>query len=88
MPEKFLGIVVQDSSDSKSNLLHVDIFQSCFIHLRYILYIPVKLLVILLKSWTSTGYSSNPTSSCGTKCQFSSDNDALNVEIQNDVSGI
>ena len=38
---QFLGsfwfiIVGQDPSDSKSNRLHVDIFQFCLIHLRYI----------------------------------------------------
>ena len=37
VPRKFLGIVAQDPSDSKSNQLHVDIFQFCFIHVRYIL---------------------------------------------------
>ena len=30
VPGKFLGIVGQDPSDSKSNRLHADIFQSCF----------------------------------------------------------
>ena len=30
MPGKFLGIVGQDPSDSKSNRLHVDIFRFCF----------------------------------------------------------
>ena len=31
VPGKFLGIIVsQDPSDSKSNLLHVDIFRFCF----------------------------------------------------------
>ena len=43
VPGKFLGIGGQDPSDSKSNQLHVDIFQFCFIHLMYILlYIPLK----------------------------------------------
>ena len=37
VPRKFLGIVGQDPSDSKSSRLHVDIFQFCFIHVRYIL---------------------------------------------------
>ena len=31
------GMVSQDPSDSKSNRLHVQIFQFCFIHLKYIL---------------------------------------------------
>ena len=30
VPGKFLGIVGQGPSDSKSNWLHVDIFQFCF----------------------------------------------------------
>jgi len=37
VPVKFLGIVGQDPSDSKSTRLHVDIFRCCFIHLRYLL---------------------------------------------------
>ena len=36
VPGKFLGIVDQDPSDSKSSRLQVDIFRFCFIHLRYI----------------------------------------------------
>ena len=55
MPGKFLGIVGQDPSDPKSNQLHVDIFQFCFIHWRYILKIPLKWSIILPKSQTSTG---------------------------------
>ena len=34
--------VGQDPSDSKSSWLHIHIFRFCFIHLRYILYIPLK----------------------------------------------
>ena len=30
VPGKFLGIVSQDPSDSRSNRLHVDIFRFCF----------------------------------------------------------
>jgi hypothetical protein len=37
VPGKFLGLVDQDPSDSKSNGLHVDIFRFYFIHLRHIL---------------------------------------------------
>ena len=37
VPVKFLGIVGQDPSDSKSSRLYVDIFRFCFTHLRYIL---------------------------------------------------
>ena len=75
---KFLGIFGQDPSDSKSNRLHVDIFQCCFIHLRYILHIPLKCLVIILKSWTSTGFFSNSTSSSVRNCWFSP---SINWEI-------
>ena len=60
---KFLGIVGQDPSDSKSSRLRVDIFQFFFIHLRYNLCILLKWSVILLKSPTSTGYFSNSTGS-------------------------
>jgi hypothetical protein len=42
VPGKFLGIVGQDPSDSKSNWLHVDIFYFFFIHLRYISQIPLE----------------------------------------------
>ena len=44
----------------KSNRLHVVIF---WINLKYILYIPLKRSLISLKSWTSTGYLCNSTSS-------------------------
>jgi hypothetical protein len=37
VPGKFLGIVGQDPSDSKSNRLHVDIFHFSFIELWYFL---------------------------------------------------
>ena len=56
MLRKFLSTVGQDPHDSKSNQLHVDIFWFRFIHSRHILAIPLKWLVILLKSRTSTGY--------------------------------
>ena len=42
VPGKFLGIVGQDLNDSKSNWLHVDIFQFWLNHLRYIQSIPLK----------------------------------------------
>ena len=73
VPRKFLGIVGQDPSDSKSSRLHVDIFQFWFMHSRYILQIPLKWYVILLKSRTSTGYFSNSTGSSVTNRQFSLD---------------
>ena len=64
---KFLGIVGQNPSDSKSNRLHVDIFRFCFIHSRYILlYISLKWSVNLLKSPTFIGYFSNSTISSQT----------------------
>ena len=34
VPRRFLGIIGQDPRSSKSNQLHVDIFQFYFIHLR------------------------------------------------------
>ena len=58
---RFLGIIGRDPNISKFNRLHVDNFQYFFINVRYILYIPLKWLVIILMSWTSTIY--NPTSS-------------------------
>ena len=63
MPRKFLGIVGQDPRDPKSNRLHVDILRFCILHLSWILQIPLKWSVILLKSRTSTGYFSNSTGS-------------------------
>ena len=71
MPGKILRIVGHDPRDSKSNVLHVDIFRFCFIHLRYILlYIPVKESIILLKSRTSTSYFSHSTSTSVTNRRF------------------
>ena len=81
VPGKFLGIVGQDPSDSQSNRVHVDILWFCFIHLRYILYIPLKWLVILLKSLTSTGYFSNSTSSSVTNCQFSLGPGSIDLQL-------
>ena len=75
VPRKFLGIVGQVPSDSKSSQLHVDIFRFCFIHLRYILLIPLKWSVILLKSPTSTIYFSNSTGSSVSNRQFFPDID-------------
>ena len=71
MPRKFLGLVGQDPSDSKSNRIRVDIFPFCCINLRYFLQIPLKWWVILLKSLTSTGYFSNSSSSSVTNHWFS-----------------
>jgi hypothetical protein len=57
-PGSFWAWLAKDSSDSKFNRLNVDIFQFCYIHLRYILWIPLKRPVNFFDSWTSTGYSS------------------------------
>ena len=59
-----------DPSVCKSNRLHVEILRFSFITLRYILQIPIKWSVIILQSWTSTGYSSYSTGSSVTNCQF------------------
>ena len=65
---RFLGIIGWDPSVCKSNRLHVDILRFSYINLRYIPQIPLKCSVILLKSWTSTGYFSNSTGSSVTNC--------------------
>ena len=69
--EIFLGIISWDPSVCKSNRLHVDILRFFYINLRYIPWIPLKWSIILLPSWTSTGYSSNSTGSSVTNCRFS-----------------
>ena len=57
-PRRFLGIIGQDPSVSKSNWLHVvTIFQFFLIKLRNIPQILLKWWVIFLNSWTSTGSS-------------------------------
>jgi hypothetical protein len=58
-------MIDQNRSVSKSNQLHVVIFQFLcfFIDLRYILQIPLKRLVIFLKPRALTGYFSNSASS-------------------------
>jgi hypothetical protein len=72
---RFLGIIGWDPSVCKSNRLHVDILWFIYIKLRYI---PLKWSVILLKSWTSTGYFSNSTGSSVTNCRFSPITDVNN----------
>ena len=59
-PGRFLGIIGWDPSVCRSNRLHVDdILRFSFIELGYILWIPLKWLVVLVQSWwTSTGYFS------------------------------
>jgi hypothetical protein len=59
-----LGIISLDPSVSKSHRSHVDVFRSFFfVELRYILSIPLKQPVFLLKSWIWTGSFSNSSSS-------------------------
>ena len=69
---RFLGIIGWDPSVHLQVQLvtcwHPSIF---YINLRYISYISLKWLVILLKSWTSTNYFSNSTGSSVTNCWFS-----------------
>ena len=53
---RFLNIVGQNPSVSKSNQLHVVISRVIFIIICcYIPHIPLKWWVVFLKSWTSTG---------------------------------
>ena len=60
VPGKFLGILGQDPSVSKSNQLHVDIFHFYFIHSRHVLlYGPLQRSITIPKSPTSTGYFSH-----------------------------
>ena len=68
---RFPGTIDQDPSVSKSNWLHVAKFQIFFINLEHILYIPWKRLVIFLKSWTLTAYSSSSTGLSVTSSWFS-----------------
>ena len=49
-PGRFLGIINQNPSVSKSNWLHVVIFRFFFISLKYIPEIPLKRLVAILES--------------------------------------
>ena len=68
---RFLGITRRDPSVCKSNQLHVGILRFSFIKSGYIPWIPLKWWVILLQSWTSTGYFSNSASSSVSNCRFS-----------------
>ena len=69
---RFLGIIGWDPEVCKSNWLHVDSLRFSFIKLRYILlWIPLKWSVIILQSWTSTGYFSNSTGLSVTNCRLS-----------------
>ena len=69
---RFLDIIGWDPSVCKSNRLHVDILRFFYINLRYIPQIPLKWSVILLNTWTSTGYFSNSTGSSITLIEHSS----------------
>ena len=66
-----LGIIGWAPSVCNSNRLHVDILRVSFIKVVYILQIPLKWSIILLQSWTSTGYFSNSTSSSVINYRFS-----------------
>ena len=68
---RFLGITGWDPSVCKSNRLHVDILWCSFIKLVYMLWIPLIWPVIILQSWTSTGFPSNSTGSYVTNCLLS-----------------
>ena len=71
-PGRFLGITTGwDPSLCKSNRFHVHILRFSCIKLGYIQEIPLKWSVILLQSWTSTGYFSNSTGSFVSNCRFS-----------------
>ena len=70
-PVQWSGIIGWDPSVCKCNRLHVDILWFSIIKLGYILYIPLKWLVIFLKPRTSTGYFSNSTGLSVTNCWFS-----------------
>ena len=63
-----LNITRQDPSVSKPNSLHVDIFRSCFIDLRYNLYILLKWSVSFLKSWTSIANFLTGSSASNRRC--------------------
>ena len=62
-PGRVLGILCQNPSISKSNQLHVEIFQFSLINLKYNSWISLKRFITLLKSRASTNYFSNSTSS-------------------------
>ena len=68
---RFLGIISQNSSVSKFNWLDVEIFRIVVTNLICMLQIPLKWLVIFLKSWTSTGHFSSWTGSSVTSSRFS-----------------
>jgi len=52
---KFWGTIHRNLSVSKSNRLHVHIFQFSCVKLGYVSWNPLKWWVVFLKSWTSTG---------------------------------
>ena len=63
VPGKFLGIVGQGPSDSRSNRLHVDIFRFCFHSFEVYFIDSSRMIGNSPKSPTSTGYFSNSTGS-------------------------
>ena len=64
-------VIGWDPRVCNSNRLHVDDLRFFYTNLRYIPWIPLTWLVILLRSWTSTGYFSNSTGSSVINCRFS-----------------
>ena len=87
LPGKFLGIVSQDPSVSKSNRLHVDIFRVCIQSFEVYSIDSSKMIVILLKSPTSIGYFSNWTGSAVTSRRFfrSSEGQPSSLDIYDSV---
>ena len=72
MSEEIFGHYRSRSQCFQGNRSYIDdIFRIFFINLRYILYIPLKGLLIFLKSSTSTCYFSNSNGSSVTSGQFS-----------------
>ena len=69
-PGRFLGIIGQHPSVSKSNRLHFVIFRLFFDNSRYIPQIPLKWWAILLESCTSAAYFPNSTASSVTTSRF------------------
>ena len=77
-----LGIHTTDRGDFWASPVEIRVFASPtgymftssgfpLLKLVYILYIPLKWSVIILQSWTSTGYISNSTGSLVINCRFS-----------------
>jgi hypothetical protein len=81
-----LCIIGRYPSVSKSNWLHVDIFWFFFIDMLNILYISLDWAIFFLKSWITTSYFSNSTSSCVTSSQISPKFIALYTCVDDHIS--